>query len=126
MDSVKKNFKITEEKLKYIFDISFKSEINLMLFEIFPDYYDNKIEAYEVQLEFDFLKEIDPDSDYIFRKINKIMKEISNFLKEYTINSDGRIKTNLPYEIPPPVLFGIDYLYGEKLILKMILRIQVG
>jgi hypothetical protein len=126
MDSEKKNFKITEEKLKYIFDISFKSEINLMLFEIFPDYYDNKIEAYEVQLEFDFLKEIDPDSDYIFQKINKVMKEISIFLKEYTINSDGRIEMNLPYEIPPPVLFGIDYLYGEKLILKMILRIQLG
>jgi hypothetical protein len=97
-----------------------------MLFEIFPDYYDNKIEAYEVQLEFDFLKEIDPDSDYIFQKINKVMKEISTFLKEYTINSDGKIEINLPYEIPPPVLFGIDYLYGEKLILKMILRIHVG
>jgi hypothetical protein len=126
MNVVQKNIKTTEEKLKYIFDISFKSEINLILFQIFPDFNDNKLEEYEVQLEFDFLKEIDPDSDYIFRKINKIMKEISNFLKEYTINSDGRIKTNLPYEIPPPVLFGIDYLYGEKLILKMILRIQVG
>lgn len=126
MNSIKENIKITEEKLKYIFDISFKSEINLMLFEIFPDFYDNNFEAYEVQLEFDFLKEIDPDSDYIFQKINKIKKEISNFLKEYTINSDGRIEINLPHEIPPPVLFGIDYLYGEKLILKMILRINLG
>ena len=81
MNSIKENIKITEEKLKYIFDISFKSEINLMLFEIFPDFYDNNFEAYEVQLEFDFLKEIDPDSDYIFQKINKIKKEISNFLK---------------------------------------------
>ena len=126
MDSIKENIKITQEKLKYIFDISFKSEINLLLFEIFPDFYDNKFETYEVQLEFDFLKEIDPNSDYIFEKINKIMKEVSIFLKEYTINSDGRIEINLPYEIPPPVLFGIDYLYGEKLILKMILRIHVG
>ena len=126
MSELSKNIEITQEKLKYLFDIFFKSKINLISFKLSPNYYNNTFDSYELEIEFDFLKEIDPDTSYIFETISKFNKEISNFFREYTINSNGKIVLNLPYEVQPPILFGIDYFFGEKLIIKMIIRVYIG
>ena len=127
MSSIRENIKISEEKMTYLFFNSFRDKYKLLTLGIYPDYYKNNdtFDSYEIQIEFDILKELDPDYDYVFENVGKALKEISEFCKEYTINVEGNMKIKLPYKFGTPIFFGIDYLFAEKLEVKTLIRVEI-
>jgi hypothetical protein len=127
MSEVQKNIKITEEKINYLFLNSFRDKYKLLSLEIYPSYVDKNSDTffYDIEIELDILEELDPDIDYLFENVEKVLKEVSEFCKKYTINTEGKLEFSLPYEFSKPVFFGIDYLYGEKLEIKTLIRVSV-
>lgn len=122
MNDIQTKFNITIKKIKYLFEIEFRNRIELQLIEFYPEFLNNRLESYEIQVEFDILKETDPDLDYIFIEAKKNIDLTYKFFYEYTINEDGKLKTRNLNEIQPPVIHGIDFLFGEKFIIKSFFR----
>jgi hypothetical protein len=127
MSEAQKNIKISEEKIKYLFFNSFRDKYKLLSLEVYPNYVDKNSDTffYDIEIELDILEEIDPDIDYLFENVEKVLKEVLEFCKKYTINLDGKLEFSLPYEFSRPVFFGIEYLYGKKLEIKTLIRASV-
>jgi len=128
MSEALKNIKISEEKINYLFLNSFRDKYKLVSLEIYPNYVDKNSDTffYDIEIELDILEELDPDVDYLFKNVQKALKDVLFFCKKYTINTEGKLEFSLPYEFSKPVFFGIDYLYGEKLQIKILIRVSVS
>jgi hypothetical protein len=129
MSSIEENIKVTQEKITYLFFNSFRKKYKLLTLEIHPDYSNenkNSFDSYDIQIELDISREIDPDFEYVFENVGKTLKEMLEFCKEYTINLEGKMQPRLPYEFGIPILFGVDYLYGDKLEIKTLIRVSVS
>lgn len=127
IEILKKNFKRNEKILNQMFKIEFQDKIEILTFELHPDIVEEILHGYEIVLEFDVLKEVDPDLDYISTEIKKILSQISNFLGEYIIGPDGKFitdKRKITFESYLPVVSHLDYVYGEKLIVGTFFRIN--
>jgi hypothetical protein len=128
MSSIKENIKVSQEKITYLFFNSFRNKYKLLTLEILPDYSNknnDSFDSYDIQIELDILEDVDPDFEFVFENVGKTLNELSKFCKEYTIDSEGKIDTRLPYEFGIPVFFGIDYLYGDKLEIKTLFRVLI-
>ena len=124
MNQIETSFRESIKKIEYIFKVEFKKDVNLLLIEFYPEFNNGSIESYEIQLEFDILKDTDPDLDYIFKNIKEKVDKISNFFHDYSINKDGKLKYNKDKEYFIPVVHGIDYLFGDKFIVKSFFKIS--
>lgn len=122
MTVAEKSFENSTKKLKYLFRIEFRDTVELQLMEFYPEFNNNKLDSYEILLEFDILRETDPDLDYIFREVKKYLSKISSFFHEYRIDEDGKLKTENSFETHVPVIQGLDFLFGEKFIVKSFFR----
>jgi|LakMenEpi03Aug12_release.lakeMendotaPanAssembly.Ray.scaffolds.fasta_scaffold300154_2 hypothetical protein len=118
MNQIETSFRESIKKIEYIFKVEFKKDVNLLLMEFYPEFDNGFVESYEIQLEFDILEDIDPDLDYIFGNIKEKVDKISNFFHEYSINNNGKLKYDKNKESFIPVVHGIDYLFGDKFIVK--------
>jgi hypothetical protein len=118
MNQVEISFRESIKKIEYIFKVEFKKDLNLLLMEFYPEFDNGFLESYEVQLEFDILEDIDPDLDYIFGNIKEKVDRISKFFHDYSINDNGKLKYDKDRESFIPVVHGIDYLFGDKFIVK--------
>jgi hypothetical protein len=128
MNSIKQNIKVSQEKITYLFFDSFRKKYKLLTLEILPDYSNNKnnsLDYYDIQIELDILQEIDPDFEYVFQNVEKTINEVLEFCKKYTINSEGKVEIRLSHEFGRPVFFGVDYLYGEKLEIKILISVSI-
>jgi hypothetical protein len=118
MNQIETSFRESIKKIEYIFKVEFKKDVNLLLMEFYPEFDNGFVESYEIQLEFDISEDIDPDLDYIFGNIKEKVDKISNFFHEYSINNNGKLKYDKNKESFIPVVHGIDYLFGDKFIVK--------
>jgi len=122
-----KNFRRTEEILKYLLLIELQKKIEVINFKIYPDLNKNSLNGYEIVIEFDVLKDVDPDLDYINSEIKKILSQISSFLDQHIIGSNGKLipdSINLKTESSLPVISNLEYVYGEKLIVGTLFRVN--
>jgi len=122
MTVIDKSFQSSTKKIEYLFKIEFRKNIELQLIEFYPEFHNNNLDSYEILLEFDILKETDPDLDYIFREVKKNINRISSFFHEYRIDGNGKLRTTTSFEPREPVIQGLDYLLGEKFIVKSFFR----
>ena len=83
MNQIETSFRESIKKIEYIFKVEFKKDVNLLLIEFYPEFDNGSIESYEIQLEFDILKDTDPDLDYIFKNIKEKVDKISKFFHDY-------------------------------------------
>jgi len=122
MTVIDKSFQSSTKKIEYLFKIEFRKNIELQLIEFYPEFHNNNLDSYEILLEFDILKETDPDLDYIFREVKKNINRISSFFHEYRIDENGKLRTSTSFESREPVIQGLDFLFGEKFIVKSFFR----
>lgn len=122
MTVIEKSFESSTKKIEYLFEIEFRKNIELQLMEFYPEFHNNNLDSYEILLEFDILKETDPDLDYIFREVKKNINRISSFFHEYRIDENGKLRTTTSFQSREPVIQGIDFLFGEKFIVKSFFR----
>lgn len=122
MRSIEKSFESSTKKIEYLFKIEFRKNIELQLIEFYPEFHNNNLDSYEILLEFDILKETDPDLDYIFREVKKNINLISSFFHEYRIDENGKLRTITSFQSREPVIQGLDFLFGEKFIVKSFFR----
>jgi hypothetical protein len=124
---LEKNFSRTEEILKYLLRIELQKKIEVLNFKIYPDLNKNSLHGYEIVIEFNVLKDVDPDLDYINSEIKKILSQISSFFNQHIIGSNGKLipdSNNLEIESSLPVISNLEYVYGEKLIVGTLFRVN--
>jgi hypothetical protein len=118
-EKLEKNFERSQEILEHLFRIEFQKKIELLTFKIYPDITENPLIGYDIDIGFDILNNVDPDLDYINSEIKKVFTEISSFLNQYIIGSNGNF-TSHSNSIKPKsstfIVSNLDYVYGEKLV----------
>jgi hypothetical protein len=85
------NRDILSEKLKYLVMMNAQDKFDILDFGIDIIESNGKIESYEVNMQCDYLKVIDPDLNSFVHDIKKALQILENVLSNYTISSDGKI-----------------------------------
>jgi hypothetical protein len=118
-EKLEKNFERSQEILEHLFRIEFQKKIELLTFKIYPDITENPLIGYDIDIGFDILNNVDPNLDYINSEIKKVFTEISSFLNQYIIGSNGNFISHLNSIKPKSSTFivsNLDYVHGEKLV----------
>ncbi len=113
--------KILSQKFKYLF-MTEMPERDFQVKDLYLDL-DTGYE-YMVQITFDYMMDVDPHIEEISHYLRKSSDSVTKFLQKYQYDSKSKtIVENGSLEVMEPLIFGLDFVWGEKFIINMAVNV---
>ena len=113
--------KIISQKFKYLFMMEMPDR-DFQIKELYIDSdtgYD-----YTVHMTFDYMMDVDPQIEDISWYLKKSSEAVEKFLKKYQYDFKSKsIVENGPLVVMEPLVFGLDFQWGEKFLINMVVNI---
>lgn len=112
------NEKILEEKLKYLIIMESKKKFEILQFDLFIDYEDDKsdrISSYDINIKFEYEGGISGSPTDFFNEIKLMIGEMSNYVETYIITPEGKLSQAYydKYSIME-MIYGVNFLLDER------------
>lgn len=108
------------EKLKYLIMSELQGKFEILEFRIDFSYSEPQVlEAYDVDVKFDYLSTIDSQASDFGYDINKMSDAFREAVQKYQINKEGKIITNSEYVVSDGMIWGIEFQADTKHIFEM-------
>jgi hypothetical protein len=106
---------LLEEKLKYLIMSELQGKFEILDFRVEFSYSEPQIlEAYDVDVKFDYLLTIDSQASDFGYDINKMSDTFREAVQKYQINKEGKIVTNSEYIVSDGMIWGIEFQADTK------------
>jgi hypothetical protein len=106
---------LLEEKLKYLIMSELQGKFEILDFRIEFSYSEPQtLEAYDVDVKFDYLSSIDSQASDFGYDINKMSDTFRKAVQKYQINKEGKIVTNSEYVVSDGMIWGIEFQADTK------------
>ena len=113
--------KILSQKFKYLF-MTEMPERDFQVKDLYLDL-DTGYE-YVVQITFDYMMDVDPHIEEISHYLRKSSDSVTKFLQKYQYDSKSKtIVENGSLDVMEPLIFGLDFEWGEKFIINMAVNV---
>lgn len=113
--------KIISQKFKYLFMMEMPDR-DFQIKELYIDSdtgYD-----YTVHMTFDYMMDVDPQIEDISWYLKKSSEAVEKFLKKYQYDFESKsIVENGHLAVMEPLVFGLDFQWGEKFLINMVVNI---
>jgi len=113
--------KILSQKFKYLF----MTEMPEKDFQV-KDLHIDLDTGYEYlfQITFDYMMDVDPHIEEISHYLRKSSDEVVKFLQKYQYDSKSKtIVENGSLDVMEPLIFGLDFAWGERFIITMAVNV---
>jgi hypothetical protein len=111
---------LLEEKLKYLIMSELQGKFEILDFRVEFSYSEPQIlEAYDVDVKFDYLLTIDSQASDFGYDINKMSDTFRKAVQKYQINKEGKIVTNSEYVVGDGMIWGIEFQADTKHVFEM-------
>jgi hypothetical protein len=101
---------LLQEKLKYLIMSELQGKFEILDFRIEFSYSEPQIlEAYDVDVKFDYLSTIDSQASDFGYDINKMSDTFRKAVQKYQINKEGKIVTNSEYVVGDGMIWGVEF-----------------
>jgi hypothetical protein len=111
---------LLQEKLKYLIMSELQGKFEILDFRIEFSYSEPQIlEAYDVDVKFDYLSTIDSQASDFGYDINKMSDTFRKAVQKYQINKEGKIVTNSEYVVGDGMIWGIEFQADTKHVFEM-------
>ena len=119
------NQDVLSEKMKYLILMNAKPEMfevfNVSVEFEFTDQTHTKIQAYDIDIKFDYHGALDFEFNTFTHEIRTMSEKLTDVLHQYTFTKDGKIVRgeNSNCWSSGPLVFNIDYAADEKHIFEL-------
>ena len=111
---------LLEEKLKYLIMSELQGKFEILDFRVEFSYSEPQIlEAYDVDVKFDYLSTIDSQASDFGYDINKMSDTFREAVQKYQINKEGKIVTDSKYVVGDGMIWGIEFQADTKHVFEM-------
>jgi len=111
---------LLQEKLKYLIMSELQGKFEILDFRVEFSYSEPQIlEAYDVDVKFDYLSTIDSQASDFGYDINKMSDTFRKAVQKYQINKEGKIVTNSEYVVGDGMIWGIEFQADTKHVFEM-------
>ena len=111
---------LLQEKLKYLIMSELQGKFEILDFRIEFSYSEPQIlEAYDVDVKFDYLSTIDSQASDFGYDINKMSDTFRKAVQKYQINKEGKIVTNSEYVVGDGMIWGVEFQADTKHVFEM-------
>jgi hypothetical protein len=111
---------LLEEKLKYLIMSELQGKFEILDLRIDFSYSEfGTLEAYDVDVKFDYLLTIDSQASDFGYDINKMSDTFREAVQKYQINKEGKIVTNSEYVVNDGMIWGIEFQADTKHVFEM-------
>jgi hypothetical protein len=111
---------LLEEKLKYLVMSELQGKFEILDFRVEFSYSEPQIlEAYDVDVKFDYLLTIDSQASDFGYDINKMSDTFRKAVQKYQINKEGKIVTNSEYVVGDGMIWGVEFQADTKHVFEM-------
>ena len=83
------------------------------------------LEAYDVDVKFDYLSSIDSQVSDFGYDINKMSDTFRKAVQKYQINKEGKIVTNSEYVVSDGMIWGIEFQADTKHVFEMSFNVNL-
>ena len=113
--------KILSQKFKYLF-MTEMPEKDFRVKDLYIDL-DTGYE-YMVRITFDYMMDVDPHIEEIAHYLRKSSDSVAKFLQKYQYDSKSEtIVENGSLDVMEPLIFGLDFEWGDKFIITMVVNV---
>lgn len=120
------NEELLTEKLKYLVMSELQGNFEILSFLIDFQYSDPKtLEAYDVDVKFDYLGTIDSQASDFGYDITKMSDMFREAVQKYQINEEGKIVTNSEYIVSDGLIWGIEFAADTKHVFEMSFNVNL-
>lgn len=120
------NEELLTEKLKYLVMSELQGNFEILSFLIDFQYSDPKtLEAYDVDVKFDYLSTIDSQASDFGYDITKMSDKFREAVQKYQINREGKIVTNSEYMVSDGLIWGIEFVADTKHVFEMSFNVNL-
>jgi len=117
---------LLEEKLKYLIMSQLQGKFEILDFRVEFSYSEPQIlEAYDVDVKFDYLSTIDSQASDFGYDINKMSDKFREAVQKYQINKEGKIVTNSEYVVSDGMIWGIEFQADTKHVFEMSFNVNL-
>jgi hypothetical protein len=117
---------LLEEKLKYLIMSELQGKFEILDFRVEFSYSEPQIlEAYDVDVKFDYLLTIDSQASDFGYDINKMSDTFRKAVQKYQINKEGKIVTNSEYVVGDGMIWGIEFQADTKHVFEMSFNVNL-
>jgi hypothetical protein len=117
---------LLEEKLKYLIMSELQGKFEILDFRVEFSYSEPQIlEAYDVDVKFDYLSTIDSQASDFGYDINKMSDKFREAVQKYQINKEGKIVTNSEYVVSDGMIWGIEFQADTKHVFEMSFNVNL-
>jgi hypothetical protein len=117
---------LLQEKLKYLIMSELQGKFEILDFRVEFSYSEPQIlEAYDVDVKFDYLSTIDSQASDFGYDINKMSDTFRKAVQKYQINKEGKIVTNSEYIVNDGMIWGIEFQADTKHVFEMSYNINL-
>jgi len=117
---------LLEEKLKYLIMSQLQGKFEILDFRVEFSYSEPQIlEAYDVDVKFDYLSIIDSQASDFGYDINKMSDKFREAVQKYQINKEGKIVTNSEYVVSDGMIWGIEFQADTKHVFEMSFNVNL-
>jgi hypothetical protein len=117
---------LLEEKLKYLIMSELQGKFEILDFRVEFSYSEPQIlEAYDVDVKFDYLSTIDSQASDFGYDINKMSDTFREAVQKYQINKEGKIVTNSEYVVSDGMIWGIEFQADTKHVFEMSFNVNL-
>lgn len=117
---------LLEEKLKYLIMSQLQGKFEILDFRVEFSYSEPQIlEAYDVDVKFDYLSTIDSQASDFGYDINKMSDKFREAVQKYQINKEGKIVTNSEYVVGDGMIWGIEFQADTKHVFEMSFNVNL-
>ena len=111
---------LLQEKLKYLIMSELQGKFEILDFRVEFSYSAfQTLEAYDVDVKFDYLSTIDSQVSDFGYDINKMSDTFRKAVQKYQINKEGKIVTNSEYVVGDGMIWGIEFQADTKHVFEM-------
>jgi len=117
---------LLEEKLKYLVMSELQGKFEILDFRVEFSYSEFQVlEAYDVDVKFDYLLTIDSQASDFGYDINKMSDTFRKAVQKYQINKEGKIVTNSEYVVGDGMIWGIEFQADTKHVFEMSFNVNL-
>jgi hypothetical protein len=111
---------LLQEKLKYLIMSELQGKFEILDFRVEFSYSEFQVlEAYDVDVKFDYLSTIDSQASDFGYDINKMSDTFRESVQKYQINKEGKIVTDSEYVVSDGLIWGIEFQADTKHVFEM-------
>lgn len=111
---------LLQEKLKYLIMSELQGKFEILDFRVEFSYSAfQTLEAYDVDVKFDYLSTIDSQVSDFGYDINKMSDMLRDAVQKYQINKEGKIVTDSEYVVSDGLIWGIEFQADTKHVFEM-------